>query len=57
MFFSRTRDNEFNDKFPKLLIQSLKKAIVGMKSFLDAVEYTHDIDKVIKLQKSLEQIR
>ncbi|VVC38906.1 Hypothetical protein CINCED_3A010546, partial [Cinara cedri] len=57
VFYSKSRDQENNERFPKLLIQSLRQATVGMKSFLDAVEHSQDVDKVVKLQKSLEQIR
>lgn len=57
LFYSKSRDQENNERCSKLLLQSLKQATLGMKSFLDAFEHNGDVDKVIKLKKSLEQIR
>lgn len=57
MFYSRSRDQENIERFPKLLFLSLKQVTTGMKSFLEAVEHNLDLEKVIKLQKSLDQIR
>ncbi|XP_050432797.1 (E3-independent) E2 ubiquitin-conjugating enzyme-like [Adelges cooleyi] len=54
---SESHDQENNEKFPKQLFQSLRKATAGMKSFLDAVVNNRDVDKTTKLQNALEQIK
>lgn len=56
MFYSRSRDQENIERFPKLML-SLKQVTTGMKSFLEAIEHNLDLEKVIKLQTSLNQIR
>lgn len=57
MSYSRSRDQENNERFPNILYQSLRQAATGMTSFIDAALHNRDTEKVVKLQKSLEQIR
>lgn len=56
LLISRSRDPDF-ERFPKLLLKSLKQATTGLATFVDGAFHHQDSEKVIKFQKSLEQIR
>lgn len=55
--YSKSCDREDEPRYPKLLLQLLKQSATSINLFLDAVEQNCDMDKVIKLKKTLEQYR
>lgn len=55
--YSKSCDQEDEPRYPKLLVQLLKQSATSINLFLDAVEENCDMDKVIKLKKTLEQYR
>ncbi|CAH1713628.1 unnamed protein product [Aphis gossypii] len=54
---NKSCDQEDEPRYPKLLVQLLKQSATSINLFLDAVEENCDMDKVIKLKKTLEQYR
>jgi len=55
--YSKSCDREHETRYPKLLLQLLKQSDTSIDLFLDAIEQNCDMDKVIKLKKTLEQYR
>lgn len=58
MLYSKSYDQKDEEqRYAKLLLQLLKQSAASVHIFLDAVQQNCDLDKVLKLKKSLEQYR
>jgi len=58
MLYSKSSDQVHDEQeYTRLLVQLLEQSATSMQLFLDAVKQNCDKDKVLKLNKTLEQYR
>jgi len=57
LFYSRKRNHENIEKFPRAIFQSIIQATGGLRVLLDAAHNYTNLDIILKLQASLEEFK